>query len=277
MKVPTITADLSCNGVLMSKRHVELSPPTAALECKNTFSVSHASKHPCAAVAKDFLDERIPQRRVDMDAQRSAVHQHQQAKRREITEAAERRNAMGTSEKVIGLKCLMRHAAQHSIRHAHVLQYHPTVVGFMRQTWQWLLQQMQTYLSGPDTSEIAGGETHLADRCREALENISALGVWFSGAMSIPFRRYSVCAPTKDGTLQDFVLVGLASFTYSSHVMDDRRLAQEATLAELERLSKRLGVNLLFLPPLVLPEEPLRENCGYSHTEEDSAAQNVVV
>ncbi|RNF00409.1 hypothetical protein TraAM80_07602 [Trypanosoma rangeli] len=270
MKAPSITADLSCASVLTAKRHVELSPPTTALACRNTFSVSHASKHPCAAVAKCFLDERIPQQREDMDAQRSAIRQHQQAKRREITEASERRNAVGTSETVIGLKCLMRHAAEHSIRHAHVLQYHPTVISFMRQTWQWLLQQVQTYLSGPDTSEIAEAEAQLADRCREALENISALGVWFSGAMSIPFRRYSVCAPAKDGTLQDFVLVGLASFTYSSHVMDDRRLAQEATLAELERLSKRLGVSLLFLPPLVLPEEPLRENCGCTHTE-DSA------
>ncbi|RNF14457.1 uncharacterized protein Tco025E_05827 [Trypanosoma conorhini] len=277
MGVPTIAAALSCTGALTEKRHVELPRPKAAPTCRNTFSVSHASKHPDAALAKGFLDERIPQQRMDMDAQRGAVRQHQQVKRREITESAERRNAIGAKEKVIGVKCLMRHAAEKSIRQAHAAQYCPMVIRFMRQTWQALLQQVHTYLGEPGASESPEDETQLiVARCRGALENISALGVWFAGAISIPFRRYSVRAPAEDGTLQDFVVIGLASFTYSSYVMDDRRLAQEATLAELERLSKRLGVSLLFLPPLVLPEERLRGSGGFARGEA-SAEQLVVV
>ncbi|EKF26004.1 hypothetical protein MOQ_010323 [Trypanosoma cruzi marinkellei] len=275
LEAPTAAVEyVHTDGALAAKRIVEAPIPKTSPRCRNTFRVSHASKHPDAAAARAFLDKYIPQQRADMDVQRNAVRQHQQARIREFVEASERRNAMSAREKVIGIKCLMHLAAQKSLQHAKMMNHHPIFIHSVRHTWQTLLLQLKEYLNDNGSGEIQEEEeeekAQLAFRSRGALENISALGVWFVGAMSIPFRRYAVRIPTEDGTLQDFVVIGLASFTYSSYVMDDRRLAQEATLAELERLSKRLGVKLLFLPPLLLPEEPPRDNTDSTPTKNAS-------
>ncbi|KAF5219035.1 hypothetical protein TcYC6_0092240 [Trypanosoma cruzi] len=272
LEAPTAAVEYArTSNAFAAKRLVEAPLLNTLPRCRNTFCVSHASKHPDAATARAFLDKYIPQQRTDMDVQRDAVRQHQQARFREIVEASERKNAMSVREKVIGVKCLMHLAAQKSLQHAKMMNHHPIVIHSVRHTWRTLLLQLKEYLNDNGFGEIQEEEeAQLAFRCRGALENVSALGVWFVGAMSIPFRRYAVRIPTEDGTLQDFVVIGLASFTYSSYVMDDRRLAQEATLAELERLSKRLSVNLLFLPPLLLPEEPLRDNTDFTQTKNAS-------
>ncbi|RNC36120.1 hypothetical protein TcCL_Unassigned00936 [Trypanosoma cruzi] len=272
LEAPTAAVEYACtSNAFAAKRLVEAPLPNTLPRCRNTFCVSHASKHPDAATARAFLDKYIPQQRTDMDVQRDAVRQHQQARFREIVEASERKNAMSAREKVIGVKCLMHLAAQKSLQHAKMMNHHPIVIHSVRHTWRTLLLQLKEYLNDNGFGEIQEEEeAQLAFRCRGAFENVSALGGWFVGAMSIPFRRYAVRIPTEDGLLQHFVVIGLASFTYSSYVMDDRRLAQEATLAELERPSKRLSVNLLFLPPLLLPEEPLRDNTDFTQTKNAS-------
>ncbi|KAF5214586.1 hypothetical protein ECC02_012800 [Trypanosoma cruzi] len=272
LEAPTAAVEYArTSNAFAAKRLVEAPLLNTLPRCRNTFCVSHASKHPDAATARAFLDKYIPQQQTDMDVQRDAVRQHQKARFREIVEASERKNAMSAREKVIGVKCLMHLAAQKSLQHAKIMNHHPIVIHSVRHTSRKLFLQMKEHLNDNGFGEIQEEEeAQLAFRCRGAFENVFALGVWFVGAMSIPFRRYAVRIPTEDGTLQDFVVIGLASFTYSSYVMDDRRLAQEATLAELERLSKRLSVNLLFLPPLLLPEEPLRDNTDFTQTKNAS-------
>ncbi|PWU83987.1 hypothetical protein C3747_802g5 [Trypanosoma cruzi] len=153
----------------------------------------------------------------------------------------------------------MPHAScrSESLQHAKIMNHHPIVIHSVRHNLAKAFSAAKEHINDNGFGEIQEEEeAQLAFRCRGALENVSALGVWFVGAMSIPFRRYAVRIPTEDGTLQEFVVIGLASFTYSSYVMDDRRLAQEATLAELERLSKTLSVNLLFLPPCYCRKNP---------------------
>ncbi|KEG06770.1 hypothetical protein DQ04_12321000 [Trypanosoma grayi] len=241
-------------GIIAAKQAIELPLPKISTS-RNVFTVSHASAHPDAASATAFLDKHAPQLRDDMDCQRIAIQNHNLAKLREFVEKSEMKSTVGEKERVVALKCLVRRAAENDIQYAHKCNYPLVVVQFMRRTWQVLLRQVQEHLSEAHSEDSQDAVPLLEQRHREAIENISALGLWFVGDMSIPFRRYSLQMTAADGTLQNVIAVGLVSFSYSSYVMDSRRRAQEATLAELERLSKRLGVKLHFLPSLVLPEE----------------------
>ncbi|ORC87863.1 uncharacterized protein TM35_000191070 [Trypanosoma theileri] len=232
---------------------------------RNVFTFSHASIHPNAAAARAFLDAHIPQPRTDMDTQRANVQQHHLERLHAFVERSELRNVLGDAERVVGLKSLVRLAAETDLHHAGRCQYPPDVQQFMRRTWQALLLQVDAHFAAAPPT---------ADRSREALENISGLGVWFTGNMSLPLRRHAVRIPAPDGTMQDAIAIGIAAFTYSSYVMEARRQAQTATLAELDRLSKRLNVKLCFLPPLVLPEEAPRDLQEATLTDNIDASQN---
>lgn len=245
-------------GASAAKQPVDIKPPRSPAG-RNTFTVCHVSQHPDAAVAREFLDEHLPPARADMSFQRTVVHEYRQARLHEATSRCDVSGALGEEERVIALKCLVRLAAERALSLARAADTLPLPLPVVRRTWQTLLRQVEEYLRGAEGGEESAP---LDRRCRGALENISALGVWFPGDASIPFRRYSMGLVTADGTLQQVVAVGLVSFVYSSYVMDDRRRAQQATLAELERLSKGLGVDVRFLPTLVVPEgPPQKDDC----------------
>ncbi|KAH9600528.1 hypothetical protein LSM04_005305 [Trypanosoma melophagium] len=232
---------------------------------RNVFTFSHASIHPNAAAARAFLDAHAPPPRPDMESQRASVQQHHLERLHAFIELNERRSAMGDEDRVVGLKCLVRLAAETDLRHARRCQYPLDVQQFMHRTWQALLLQVHAHFDAVPT---------IADRIREALENISGLGVWFTGNMSLPLRRHAVRIPAADGTMHDAIAIGIAAFTYSSYVMEARRQAQAATLAELERLSRRLNVKLCFLPPLLLPEEAPQGTREATLTCNNGASQN---
>ncbi|EPY43813.1 hypothetical protein AGDE_00108 [Angomonas deanei] len=121
--------------------------------------------------------------------------------------------------------------------------YEESVIDFMKQMWSALLHEAVNLL------QLNDGASHI----REALENISSLGVWFTGPdISLPLRRYTVQVPNEQGGEDSMVVVGLLSFSYSSYIMQLRSISQQTTLSTLASLQEQLGTKCLFIPPLLI-------------------------
>ncbi|AAZ12273.1 hypothetical protein, conserved [Trypanosoma brucei brucei TREU927] len=211
----------------------------------NTFTVSHANRHPDATRARFFLDEANLPMRPDMELQQDTVLRHHINKTQEFV--GQFAGGMSFDDQMAAVKLLVRTAAERDVRLVRGWGCDEPTVKFTRRVWASLLHQVEAFFNGNNGIEPLR-------RPQTALEYVSALGLWFGGDMSLPFRRHIVRVQGVDGTTGDAIVIGFAWFNYSSYVMDSRRGAQSATMMELERMSERLGVKLLFFPPLVLPE-----------------------
>lgn len=142
---------------------------------------------------------------------------------------------------------LLTAAAQHDVNLATTAGYPKPVLDYVAQTWRAFLQQATDFL---DNSLITSS---LAERNQNALENISSIGVWFTGPqLSLPLRRYTVQVVGPDGIPQNILAVGLLSFAYSSYVMQLRAVAQQSVLDHLCRIEEQLGAKCLFLPQILI-------------------------
>ncbi|EPY37203.1 hypothetical protein STCU_00094 [Strigomonas culicis] len=111
------------------------------------------------------------------------------------------------------------------------------------------------FMKEADNLLFSDGASHV----KEAIENISSLGIWYNGPeISLPLRRYTVRVPNAAGEEENVVLLGLISFTYSSYIMQLRSMAQQTTLATLAYLREQLRTNCLFVPPLLLASRQLQ-------------------
>lgn len=240
--------------VVKSLLRAPVSPPNSvADQPKNVFTVSYANRAP---VAPNLL---APPR-DDMDFQRAQAALHREQMHSAFVfkhEAA--LTAVSEHDKRVGVKVLLRLAAERDVALAERQQYPEPVLQFMRSTWQAFLRQAGGFLA---CDSVAEGEALDAPCVKSiaAIENISSIGVWFNGPnVSLPLRQYAVQVPSQDpatlGELQTIIVVGLLSFSYSSYIMQLRTVSQHAALAELRTMEEQLGTRCLFTPKLLLVAE----------------------
>lgn len=216
---------------------------------RNTFTVTYTSG--------SIFERREPQySRDDMAAQLQSIHEYRLQRHQEFIRRQEEAASLPEDAKRTGAKILLRTAAVRDILIAEKAHYSPSMMQFVRHAWRIFLEQADAYLSEstPITLPSDGADTvERVERSRIAMENISSLGIWFSGpTISLPLRRYSMQMAGPDGTMQNVVVVGLVSFAYSSYIMRVRAEAQMAVLQELNRLEEQLGMRCLFAPQLVV-------------------------
>lgn len=229
---------------------MDAAKPAVAVAPRNTFTVSYAR----------FANGSAPSSitpthsRDDMELQLESVRQYRAALHAAFVNHYEAVNASFTeSDRRTAARLLIREAARSDIAIARRNSYEEPVVQYMKGTWAALGQQAEHLLSG--NPAVDGDVEAAANECRSrvALENISSMGLWFSGAnISLPLRRYAVQVPCDDGSVQNVVVVGVVSFTYSSYVMQLRQASQQAVLAALQEVSHQVGACSLFLPPLLV-------------------------
>lgn len=228
-------------GAVVLQTSATLQKTQEAPRRRNVFTVSHARTLSC-----------IPLRRTvpDMASQEVEIARHRTALHEQYIASHEAQAVMTTQDRVIAVKMLLCTAAQRDVAVAKKVGYPQPVIEFMKTTWKAFLQQAQSFLGG-STQEAAAFNP--AERCHIAMESISSIGVWFTGAnVSLPLRQYTVQMIAPDGSLQNVFMIGLLSFSYSSYVMQMRLLSQQALLVELQKMGKQLGTPCLFMPELVL-------------------------
>lgn len=113
---------------------------------------------------------------------------------------------------------------------------------FTRAWWKHFALQVQavceSHCSSPHEKE--SGTCDPLQPSQRALENISSLGVWFTGPdVSLPMRKYAMLTlshHTEDGVAvyQPVVVTGVCQFGYSNYIMEIRSLQQRAVLHHLE-------------------------------------------
>ncbi|KAG5504894.1 hypothetical protein JKF63_04340 [Porcisia hertigi] len=209
---------------------------------RSRFTVSYASRAGSSSRPMQPLYSRD-----DMALQKSFLEVHKQAELAVFIAKCEKAGAISEADRRLSILMLLNSAAQHDLREAVYAGYPPQVVDFMRQTWVAFIQQAKDFYQAdaekPYTMELS----------RNALENTSSLGVWFTGPqISLPLRRYTVQVLGADGTPQNITAVGLLSFAYSTYVMQLRSMSQHSALDGLARMQEQLGTDSLFLPQLLV-------------------------
>lgn len=224
--------------------------PVEAPVARSRFTVSYARHAATAAV--DFAPVPVTSSapvRADLPLQKAVVEMHKQDELVAFILKHEKASITTESDRRLSSVMLLNAAAQHDIDEARREAYPQQVVDFMRQTWVAFIAQAKEFYQAdaeqPCTAELS----------RTALENISSIGVWFTGPhISVPLRRYTVQLVGSDGTPQNITAVGLLSFAYSSYVMQLRSMSQQSTLESLTRMQEELGTESLFLPPLLVAQ-----------------------
>ncbi|KPI87574.1 hypothetical protein ABL78_3325 [Leptomonas seymouri] len=232
---PIMATNLSLVGPLLKP------PQTAAPVSKSQFTVSNASRASGASLeARTYA-------RDDMLEQKAAVDLHKQQQLDAFIAKHEQASAMTEGDRRESTIMLLSMAAQRDVELARQADYPQQVVDFMRQTWAAFISQAKEFYQ-PDAAQLCTMELS-----RTALENISSIGIWFSGPqISLPLRRYTVQVVGADGNLQNITAVGLLSFAYSSYVMQLRSMSQQSTLESLARIQEELGAKTLFIPQLLV-------------------------
>ncbi|CAG9573877.1 conserved hypothetical protein [Leishmania major strain Friedlin] len=185
--------------------------------------------------------------RDDMALQKEMVEAHKQAELAAFIAKHEKTCAISEADRRRSIIMLLNTAAQRDIDEGSRAGYPQQVVDFMRQTWAAFIQQAK------DFYQEDAHEPFTMELSRNALENTSSIGVWFTGPqISLPLRRYTVQVVGADGAPQNITAVGLLSFTYSTYVMHLRSMSQQSALDGLARMQEQLGTDSLFLPQILV-------------------------
>ncbi|KAK7196531.1 hypothetical protein NESM_000590800 [Novymonas esmeraldas] len=228
-------------GPLAKPREVQETPAPVA---HSRFTVSYANRAApsCAPSPVELWPVR-----EDAELQRSAVEAERRAELSDFILRQEKAGVISEADRRASTLMLLNCAARRDINEARRAGYPEQVIDFMHQTWVAFIQQAKDFYlfdtEVPATVELS----------RSALENISSIGVWFTGPqMSLPLRRYTVQVIGADGTPQNITAVGLLSFAYSSYVMQLRAMSQQSMLEALTSMQEQLGTASLFLPQLLV-------------------------
>ncbi|KAG5479545.1 hypothetical protein CUR178_03306 [Leishmania enriettii] len=208
------------------------------------FTVSYASR---AASFSTSVPTGFTHARDDMAMQKAMFETHKRAELMAFIGKHEKAGTISEADRRLSIVMLLNSAAKRDIEKGSQAGYPLPVVHFMRQTWAAFIQQAKDFCKAdadkPFTMELS----------RNALENTSSLGVWFTGPqISLPLRRYTVQVVGADGAPQNITAVGLLSFAYSTYVMHLRSMSQQSALEGLARMQEQLGTNSLFLPQLLV-------------------------
>jgi hypothetical protein len=209
---------------------------------KSIFTVSYTNR--AAGVSQQ---QQPNYSRADMQEQKVAVDLHKQQQLNDFIATHEKAAAMTEGDRRVSTIMLLCMAAQRDVEMARQAAYPQQVVDFMQQTWAAFIPQAKEFYQ-PDAVP-----PYTMELSRTALENISSIGIWFTGAqISLPLRRYTVQVVGADGNLQNITAVGLLSFAYSSYVMQMRSMSQQSTLDSLAHIQEQLGAKTLFIPQLLV-------------------------
>ncbi|KAG5479015.1 hypothetical protein LSCM1_02857 [Leishmania martiniquensis] len=208
------------------------------------FTVSYASR---AASLPTSAPVKLSHTRDDIALQKAAVDLHRQAELTAFIAKHEKVSTISEADRRLSIIMLLNSAAKRDLEKGIQAGYPLPVLHFMRHTWVAFIEQAKGFFRSD------AGMPFRMELSRNALENTSSLGVWFTGPqISLPLRRYTVQALGADGVPQNIIAVGLLSFAYSTYVMQLRSVSQQSALEGLTRMQEQLGTNSLFLPQLLV-------------------------
>ncbi|GET88480.1 hypothetical protein, conserved [Leishmania tarentolae] len=208
------------------------------------FTVSYASR--AASSSSPTLTVPLCPR-DDMALQKEMVEAHKQAELASFIAKHEKTCTISEADRRRSIIMLLNTAAKRDTEQGRRAGYPQQVIDFMRHTWAAFIQQAK------DFYQQDAHEPFTMELSRNALENTSSIGVWFTGPqISLPLRRYTVQVMGTGGVPQNITAVGLLSFAYSTYVMHLRSISQQSALDGLARMQEELGTNSLFLPQLLV-------------------------
>lgn len=262
---------------------------------RSVFTVSYANRAPEAPV-----DGNSTYVRSDIALQKQVMRQHRQEQLASFIHRHATRAVISEADARIAIKILLRSAATRDVALARKANYGEAVIDFMRNAWAAFVRNADDFFNcpeavvdhectSPDLDDLALSvddavldeqmENMKSECCNPALsiqrsliamENISSIGVWFSGpCVSLPLRRYAVETTAEDGTRQNVAVVGIVSFLYSSYIMQLRAASQLRTLLELQRVESQVGTPCLYSPSLLIDPALTANNSTSSNVQTD--------
>lgn len=173
-------------------------------------------------------------------SQRKDVQEYHAARQQAFIRQHDAKMVMSEQQRHIAIKMLIGEAAKYH-KKCDCGKTDADVSTFRKQWWESFKAQVDAFLQATAVDPTA------ASSAVRAIENVSSLGIWFTGdGISMPSRKYAMLAYSHDAQPEGgsaaapvyvpIVVVGVCQFSYSNYVHEARLHGQTAVLNTLSKV-----------------------------------------